>query len=81
MEQMTLEQKQLLLNIVNEKIRDFNNEMIDHWKPENFRIADECTNNIRKLEQEYKQKYGELPEWKYIDDIVACRDDLLKHLC
>lgn len=80
MEQMTLEQKELLLQIVNTMIRNFNNDMIDSWRPENFRISDECNALLRKLEAEYQQKYGDLPAWEYIDDVVACRDNLRKEL-
>ena len=80
MKNMSTEQKELLLQIVDVKISNFNNDMIDHWKPENFRLSDFYNQSICRLESQYKELYGDLPEWKYIDDVVACRDSLRKEL-
>jgi hypothetical protein len=35
---------------------------------------------IDRLESEYKNKYGDLPEWKYIDDVWAAINTLEKEL-
>ena len=66
---MTQEQKVLLLEIIKWRNTDFHNEMEDHWTSDNFRISSECHKMIRTLEAEYKDKYGELPHWKYITDM------------
>lgn len=66
---MDREQKELLLQIAQWHIKAFNNEMIDCWKYDNYRIDSECHGAICKLEKEYSDRYGELPEWEYIDDV------------
>lgn len=66
---MDREQKELLLQIAQWHIKDFNNRMVDTWSDKNFRIGEECYEMIRALENEYTDKYGNLPEWKYIDDV------------
>jgi hypothetical protein len=76
---MSEEQKSLLLKITQEIIRRFNNDMVDRWRPENYRIAEECDRNINSMEKEYNQKYGHLPDWPYIDDVVKTRDSLLNN--
>ena len=35
---------------------------------------------IDTLEKEYKEKYGDLPEWKYIDDVWEAIKTLEKEL-
>lgn len=65
---MDREQKELLLQIAQWNIKEFNNRMVDTWSDENYIIDSECNKTIRRLENEYVDKYGELPEWKYIDD-------------
>ena len=66
---MTREQKQLLYDIAKWHSREFSNRMDDHWTEKNYVFARECEQTIDRLEKEYKEKYGELPEWKYIDDV------------
>ena len=64
---MTREQKELLYEIAN-------------WTDVNFKTSTECINNIKRLETEYKEKYGPLPEWKYIDDVWAAMKTLKEEL-
>ena len=73
---MTREQKQLLYDIAKWHSREFSNRMDDHWTENNYAFDRECTETIGRLEKEYVEKYGELPEWKYINDIL----DAMKRL-
>jgi hypothetical protein len=66
---MTIEQKKLLYEIATWHNEEFYNCMDDHWTTENYKINTECHEAIRRLEKEYKEKYGDLPEWKYINDV------------
>ena len=66
---MTTEQKQLLYDIAKWHNYEFYNNMDDHWTDKNFAFSRECSQTIARLEKEYKEKYGDLPEWKYINDV------------
>lgn len=77
---MDREQKELLLQIAQWHIKDFNNRMVDTWGDKNFRIDKECYRMIRALEKEYADKYGELPKWKYIDDVYNAARQLKEEL-
>lgn len=77
---MTIEQKKLLYKIAQWHDKDFYNRMEDHWTTENYAVDRECAKTIGALEQEYKEKYGELPEWKYIDDVWAAIKNLEREL-
>lgn len=77
---MTREQKELLYKIANWHSKEFYNNMDDHWTDVNIITAAECHNNIAKLEKEYIEKYGQLPEWKYIDDVWATMKILKEEL-
>jgi hypothetical protein len=77
---MSKEQKQLLYEIAKWHDKDFYNRMDDHWTTANYQIDTECAEAIKKLEEEYINTYGELPEWKYIDDVWAAIKTLEKEL-
>lgn len=77
---MTIEQKKLLLEIAKFHVADFMLEMKDHWSSSDYEKSREYADKIRSLEAEYNQLYGDLPEWEYIDDVIACRDNLKKEL-
>ena len=77
---MTTEQKKLLYEIAKWHNKDFYNRMEDHWTTANYVVDGECTRNINALEKEYKETYGGLPEWKYIDDVWAVIKTLEKEL-
>ena len=77
---MTIDQKKLLLEIANLHIADFMLEMNDHWSSNDYAKSREYAAKIRTLEATYLNDFGDLPEWKYIDDVVACRDNLKKDL-
>lgn len=77
---MDREQKELLLQIAQWYIKDFNNEMVDSWKYENYQINSECRNAICRLEKEYTDQYGELPEWEYVDDVFNAAKQLKEEL-
>lgn len=75
---MSKEQQQLLYEIVKWRINAFYNDMKDHWNASDSAIADKCSANIFKLENQYKELYGDLPDWQSIDDIFNARDELKK---
>lgn len=77
---MTTEQKQLLYDIAEWHSREFNNNMDDHWTAKNFAFSRECHQTITRLEKEYKEKYGDLPEWQYIDDVWTTMKQLREEL-
>lgn len=77
---MDREQKELLLQIAQWHIKDFNNRMIDTWGDKNFRIDEECYKMIHALEGEYINKYGELLKWEYIDDVFDAAKQLKEEL-
>lgn len=77
---MTRAQKELLYDIANWHSKQFYNNMNDHWTHDNFAFDATCTNTINKLEKEYKEKYGDLPEWKYIDDVWTTMKTLQEEL-
>lgn len=77
---MTKEQQELLLQIAQWHIKDFNNRMVDTWSDKNYIIDSECNKTICKLESEYIDKYGELPEWRYIDDVFNTAKQLREEL-
>ena len=78
---MDLEQKKLLYEIVKWHNINFYNQMEDHWTSKNRMLDSECDHAIRKLESEYKEKYGDLPEWQYINDVWALKNKLEEELC
>lgn len=77
---MDREQKELLYEIAQWHSKEFYNDMIDHWTSEDRMFKNKCRTNIDRLEREYKNKYGDLPEWKYIDDVWAVIKTLEKEL-
>ena len=77
---MSMEQKKLLYEILQWHNKEFYNRMEDHWTTENYVVDRECTQTIDALEKEYKETYGDLPEWKYIDDVWAAIKTLEKEL-
>ena len=77
---MTIEQKQLLYKIAKWHNKEFYNRMEDHWTTVNYDIERECIIVIDDLEREYREVYGDLPEWKYIDDVWAAIQTLEKEL-
>ena len=77
---MTREQKELLYNIAEWHSKDFYNRMVDRWTDDNYRIDTECRKTINRLESEYVEKYGPLPEWKYIDNVWDAMRELKKEL-
>ena len=77
---MTREEKELLYEIASWHSKDFYNEMVDRWTDENYNIAAKCRSKIHTLESEYAEKYGPLPEWKYINDIWETMRQLKEEL-
>lgn len=77
---MTREQKELLYNIAKWRSNEFHNRMDDHWTATNYWTAGECERMIAALEKEYTEKYGDLPEWKYIDDVLQTLRELRDEL-
>ena len=77
---MTREQKELLYEIASWHSKDFYNEMEEPWTATNYYTSNQCNIVINKLEREYKEKYGDLPEWKYIDDVFKTMRELKEEL-
>lgn len=77
---MTREQKELLYEITNWRSKEFYNDMVDHWTTKNYDISTKCRNMINELEKEYAEKYGDLPEWKYIYDVWNTMGELKEEL-
>lgn len=77
---MTREQKELLYDIASWHSKGFYNRMVDRWKDKNYLIDTECSATIAKLEAEYVEKYGPLPEWECINDVWTAMDQLKKEL-
>lgn len=66
---MDIDKKKLLYDIVDWRMKEFYNRMNDHWSLESFAFNTKCINTIDKLESEYINTYGNLPEWDNIDDV------------
>lgn len=77
---MTREQKELLYEIASWHSKDFYNEMEEPWTATNYYLSNQCNIVISKLEKEYKEKYGDLPEWKHIDDVFKALHELREEL-
>ena len=73
-------QKDALYEIACLHWKEFNNRMIDSWTLENYQKDTEYNQAIKKLEREYRETYGELPEWPYIDDVLATIEELSKEV-
>lgn len=77
---MDRKQKELLYEIAQWHSKQFYNNMIDSWTSEDRMFNNKCNQTIMRLENEYKNEYGDLPEWKYIDDVWAAIKTLEKEL-
>lgn len=77
---MTREQKELLYKIADWHNKEFYNNMVDNWNAHNYLLDRKCAENIALLEKEYKNSYGDLPEWKYIDDVWQTLKELKEEL-
>ena len=77
---MSKEQKQLLYEVATWHNKKFHIAMKDVWDDSDFAYDRECTERIRNLESEYTEKYGALPEWKYIDHVWATIKTLKEEL-
>lgn len=64
-------QKKMLHDIAQWHVKEFYNRMEDRWTDLHYSINRECVEAINRLEKEYVENYGPLPEWKYIDDVLA----------
>lgn len=51
----------LLLKIANAHIRDFRNDMVDHWSADNYALHNQLRDEIKTLTAEYKNTYHENP--------------------
>jgi hypothetical protein len=43
-------------------------------------LADKCQNKLSVLEAEYLEKYGPLPQWRYINDVWKTMRELKEEL-
>lgn len=77
---MSREEKELLYEIASWHSKDFYNRMEEPWKEANYRLSDKCQHMINTLEKEYIEKYGPLPQWKYINDVWKTMRELKEEL-
>ena len=66
---MTIEQKEMLYELAQWHNKEFYNRMIDHWDFKDYTFSMRCAENIKRLEDDYQRLYGELPQWKSINDV------------
>ena len=77
---MSKAEKELLYEIASWHSKRFYNDMEDSWSDVNYRLADKCQQKLSVLENEYLEKYGPLPEWKYINDVWKTMRELKEEL-
>jgi hypothetical protein len=77
---MSREEKELLYEIASWHSKRFYNDMEDHWSEANYRLADKCRYKLDTLEREYIEKYGSLPQWRYINDVWQTMRELKEEL-
>ena len=77
---MSREEKELLYEIASWRSKDFYNRMEEPWKDVNYRLDEKCRHKINTLEGEYLEKYGPLPEWRYINDVWKTMSELKEEL-
>lgn len=77
---MSREEKELLYEIASWHSKRFYNDMEEPWTEVNYMLSDKCQHKIKTLEKEYIEKYGPLPEWKYINDVWKTMRDLKEEL-
>lgn len=77
---MTREQKELLYQIADWHSKEFYNNMKDSWSAQDYAFNNKCARKIQELEKEYRNSYGDLPEWKYIDDVWQTLKELKEEL-
>lgn len=77
---MSREEKELLYEIASWRSKDFYNQMEEHWQDANYRLDDKCRRKLSTLEAEYIEKYGPLPEWRYINDVWKTMHELKEEL-
>ena len=77
---MSREEKELLYDIASWHSKRFYNDMEEPWKEVNDRLADKWQNKLSVLEAEYLEKYGPLPQWRYINDVWKTMRELKEEL-
>lgn len=73
---MDQEQKKLLFKIAELMVEEFTLQMKDGWTHTDFVESGMLNRQIREFSKLYKETYGELPEWKFIDDVCATLKEL-----
>jgi hypothetical protein len=73
---MSDKQKKLLYEIAELRSKRFFNDMNDHWSLGDAEFDAKCSQKIDELEEQYKSLYGDLPEWKYINDVWETMEEL-----
>lgn len=66
----------LLFKILNAKVNDFYIQMKDHMSRDDFSKSAEYGRIARSKTKEYEEKYGKLPEFQTIDDVIDIRNEL-----
>lgn len=77
---MDRQQALLLYEIADAYWEQFCNNMKDSWDYYNYTYDHEISMKIEKLEREYKNKYGQLPEWKTINDVLQAKKEISNKL-
>ena len=69
-EDMENDRRNLLYTICKLHLQKFNLNMKDTWDMlSDSNLSIELNHTLRNREKEYKEKYGELPQWKTIDEV------------
>lgn len=77
---MSNEQKELLLQIAELIVKDFDLEMKDHWTGDDELTSTRIFQKKRELKKQYNEHYGELPYWNSIDEVCDTVKRLRKEI-
>lgn len=77
---MSKEEKELLYQIASWRSKDFYNRMEEPWREVNYQLDKKCQRMITTLEKEYIEKYGPLPEWRFINDVWKTMREIKEEL-
>ena len=54
--------------------------MVERWTDANYKLDEKCRSKLGALESEYTEKYGPLPEWRFINDVWKTMHQLREEL-
>ena len=77
---MRFEQKKMLYEIACVYIKCFELDMKDYWTDGDSKKNNEYKQTLIKLEDKYKNTFGDLPEWEYINNVYQAKSELERQL-